>query len=161
MKTPQLPQFHFRKAFKRIRYFAFFGLVALAVWSVWAVTTIQTPSWSAPGPIAATSSCGTLAGPVNSLTTGSGTARFVCSGTPATGAFTVTTAGSDTPTFTLPAGQTSLGYVGHAAVDCSTEIVLTSSSAVQLSAGSYDLCIGYSVTQTTTFAAGTALSWST
>jgi hypothetical protein len=153
-----------KRFFRTARWPAAFALIALGTLAlVYAVTPLSTPSWTAPGPLAATAStcAGSLTGPVNTLPPGTGTARFDCGGTPSpAAAFTVSKAGADTPSFTLQPGQTSLGYVAQSATDCSTMIGLTNGIPVQLSTGSYDLCIGYTVSSSTTFAASAALSWS-
>lgn len=154
-----------QKFFRTVRPFRWVGLggfVALTIVSLaLATSTLTTPNWTAPGPVATTaSSCGgQLVGPINALSPGTGTARFDCGGSPAAAAFSVSSAGSDVPNFALQPGQTSLGIVNHATADCTSQLSLNSAQATTLPVGSYDICINYTVTSTTSFAA-TALTWS-
>ncbi|MBO0888767.1 hypothetical protein J2P12_06670, partial [Candidatus Bathyarchaeota archaeon] len=108
-----------------------------------AATTLNIPVTVIPAQAAVTSSaCGSLqlsGGP----NPGSGTLRYDCP--PSSGAFTVTTAGSDTPTFSPPSQITSVGYVSHSASDCSGSTTLTSGTTVVLgSTGEFDICAAYS-----------------
>ena len=123
-----------------------------------AVTTLSIPSTIIPSQNAVTSSaCGTLVlsgGPAP----GTGTLRYNCP--PSNGAFTVTTVGADTPTFSKPSQITSVGYVSHSAADCSGSTTLTSGTSTTLaSAGDFDVCAGYSCPTGCTIPAW-SLSWS-
>ena len=109
-----------------------------------AATTLTIPSTIIPSQAAVTTSaCGgtlTLSG---GPTPGSGTLRYTCP--PSSGAFTVTTTGTDTPSFSPPSQISSVGYVSHSASSCSGFTALTSGSSTVLAAtGDYDVCANYS-----------------
>src|SRR5438309_764350 len=75
-------------------------------------------------------------------------------------AFTITTTGTDTPTFSEPSQITSVGYVSHSASSCSGFTTLTSGSSTTLSAlGDNDICASYSCPTGCTIASWT-ISWS-
>jgi len=79
----------------------------------------------------------------NAPTPGSGTLRYYCS--PISGAFTVSNAGHDTPTFNAPSAIIGVGYISHSAGSCAGFTLLTSGSTVTLSStGDFDLCASYS-----------------
>lgn len=92
---------------------------------------------------------------------GSGTIRYDCPGTPsAVGAFTVTTIGTDTPTFTPPSQISTVGYVSHSASTCSGSTTITSGTGTSLAAtGDFDICASYSCPTGCTIAAWT-ITWS-
>src|SRR5216117_2794795 len=116
-----------------------------------AITTLNIPVTVIPSQNAVTSSaCG--------ATPGTGTLRYECP--PSSGAFTVTTVGSDTPTFSPPSQITSVGYVSHSATSCSGSSTLTSGTSTTLaSTGDFDICAGYSCPTGCTIATWT-FSWS-
>src|SRR5438132_8263106 len=109
-----------------------------------AITTLNIPVTVIPSQNALTSSAcsGTLTlsgGPAP----GSGTLRYICP--PSSGAFTVATSGTDTPSFSPPSQISSVGYVSHSASSCSGFTALTSGSSTVLAAtGDYDVCANYS-----------------
>jgi len=124
-----------------------------------ASTTLTIPSTVIPAQAAVTSSaCGGVLALSGGPNPGSGTLRYTCP--PSSGAFTVTTTGTDTPTFSEPSQITSVGYVSHSASSCSGFTTLTSGSSTTLSAiGDNDICASYSCPTGCTIASWT-ISWS-
>ena|ERR1700756_86242 len=119
------------------------GLAFLATAA--AVTTLNIPALTITAQAATTSSsCSGNIVLANAPTPGSGTLRYYCSSS--SGAFTVDTVGSDTPTFNPGSQITSVGIVDHSAGTCSGGFtVLTSGSAAVLSStGDFDVCANYS-----------------
>jgi hypothetical protein len=135
------------------------GLAFLATAA--AVTTLNIPAITITGQAASTSSaCSGNIVLANSPTPGSGTLRYYCS--TSSGAFTVNTIGSDTPTFNPDSQITSVGYVAHSAGTCSGGFTaLTSGSAAVLSStGDFDVCATYSCPTGCSLAAW-SFSWAT
>jgi len=124
-----------------------------------AITTLNIPVTVIPSQNAVTSSaCGGTLALSGGPTPGTGTLRYECP--PSSGAFTVTTVGSDTPTFSPPSQITSVGYVSHSATSCSGSTTLTSGTSTTLaSTGDFDICAGYSCPTGCTIATWT-FSWS-
>ena len=130
--------------------------VLMAGTLAYAVTTLTIPPVTVPATPTSSSCNGSLVqtGPISPV---SGTLRFNCSSS--NGAFTVNLSGFNTPTFTLPTGYTSLGYVAHSAIDCTSAIALSSGTAISLNSGDYDLCATYSVAPSGANLASFSLTW--
>ncbi|TMI47192.1 hypothetical protein E6H20_11095 [Candidatus Bathyarchaeota archaeon] len=124
-----------------------------------AITTLNIPSTIIPSQNAVTTSpCGGTLVLSGGPAPGTGTLRYTCPSS--SGAFTVTTVGSDTPTFNPPSEITSVGYVSHSASDCSGSTTLTSGTSTTLSStGGFDICAGYSCPTGCTIPAW-SFSWS-
>ena len=125
-----------------------------------AVTTLTIPPVTISAQAAVTSSpCGGVLALSGGPSPGSGTLRYNCP--PSSGAFAVTTTGSDTPTFTAPSQITSVGYVSHSATSCSGFKTVTSGSSTTLDVtGDYDICANYSCPTGCTIAQWT-FTWAT
>ena len=94
-----------------------------------------------PTAIASSACNGTLVEVGSPPSTTTGTLRFAC---PSAGAFTISTAGIGTPTFTLPTGYTNVGFTDHSSPDCGTFTNMVSGTPMNLSpTGDYDLCAAY------------------
>ena len=117
---------------------------ALFVSAAIATTTLTIPPTVITAQAAVTSSaCGGTLALSGGASPGSGTLRYNCP--PSSGAFTVTTTGSDTPTFSAPSQISSVGYVSHSASSCSGSTTITSGSTTILATtGEYDICASYS-----------------
>lgn len=80
-------------------------------------------------------------------------------------AFTVTTGGSDTPTYSLPTGTgvptgLSLGYVASTATSCNPYTSIAPGATITLSAGSYNYCVVYGTQTAATSIPSFTISWS-
>src|SRR3990172_1208212 len=116
--------------------------VLMAGTLAYAVTTLTIPTVTIPASPSSSPCNGNLV-QTNPIDPQSGTLRFEC---PANnGAFAMNLGGFNTPTFTLPAGYTGLGYVTHSAIDCTSATALSSGTAISLNSGDYDLCATYNV----------------
>ncbi len=106
--------------------------------------TLSLPAATISAQAAATTSvCNGILVVSGSPSAGSGTIRYICP--PSSGAFTVTTIGADSPTFTAPSQISTVGIVAHSAADCSGSTSITSGTGTSLSAtGDYDICASYS-----------------
>lgn len=123
-----------------------------------AATSLTIPATTIlAGTAVTTSTCGGTLALSGGPTPGSGTVRYNCP--PSSGAFTVTTAGSDTPTFNPPSQITAVGYVSHSASSCSGFTTLTSGSSTILVTGDYDVCADYSCPTGCTISSWT-ITWS-
>lgn len=107
---------------------------------------------------ATTSACGGTLVVSGVPPAGSGTIRYICP--PSSGAFTVNTIGTDTPTFTAPSQISAVGYIAHSASSCSGSTSIASGSSTSLTAtGDYDICANYSCPTGCTINSWT-LTWS-
>ena len=123
-----------------------------------AATSLTIPATTIlAGTAVTTSACGGTLALSGGPTPGSGTVRYNCP--PSSGAFTVTTAGSDSPTFNPPSQITAVGYVSHSASSCSGFTTLTSGSSTILVTGDYDVCANYSCPTGCTISSWT-ITWS-
>lgn len=125
-------------------------LLVSTIGVAYAVTTLFTqtfPAISATAP-AIKGNCATLTPNVSSVIAGtSGFIEFDCSGTApfgTTAAYTVNTAGTFTPTFTLPTGYTGLAVVGPKTCSSSPQTPITSGLPFTSVAGIADYCAQYS-----------------
>jgi hypothetical protein len=155
----ELKRLLFHSPYSRSLITIIFGLAFLATAA--AVTTLNIPALTITAQAASTSS--TCSGNIvlaNAPTPGSGTLRYYCSSS--SGAFTVDTIGSDTPTFNPDSQITSVGYVAHSAGTCFSGFTpLTSGSAAVLSStGDFDICADYSCPTGCSIAAW-SFSWAT
>jgi len=121
-----------------------FLLLLLGVFAVHAVLNLvlTIPSVVITPTAIASSACnGALVEIGSPPTTSTGILRFAC---PSAGAFTISTAGIATPTFTLSTGYTGIGFTAHSSPDCNTFTNLLSGTSMNLSpVGDYDLCASY------------------
>ena len=130
--------------------------VLMAGTLAYAVTTLTIPPVTIPASPTSSVCNGNLV-QTNPTPPGTGTLRFEC---PAdNGAFQVNLTGFNTPTFTLPAGYTGLGYVTHLATDCTNSVSLTLGIAISLNSGDYDLCATYFVAPSGATLASFSLTW--
>lgn len=150
---------------RRLRLSLAVSLVVLlvAIVYVYAAFTQSFPSVTTPaGSVTFTTTCPTLIvdSPVSPV---AGSIRFNCgpAGVSSVAAFTVPSpGGSDTSTFTLPAGYTGLTAVAHTTGACTAGVAITSGTSAVLSAGTYDYCAGYAGQPSTGGSlAGFSIAW--
>ncbi|HEX4920644.1 MAG TPA: hypothetical protein VFV92_07880 [Candidatus Bathyarchaeia archaeon] len=142
-----------KRVFRRYQWPVFFLIVAVSIASVYAWMDISQTVPASP-PIqaqAATTSSLCLTGGTSltwgnttatstSLLPPSGPAVLYCSGGPA---FTVTKAGSDTPTFALPGPATSLGYASSPG-GCSSPVNISTGIGLTFpTTGTFYYCVDY------------------
>src|SRR5438094_8507617 len=93
-----------------------------------AITTLNIPVTVIPSQNAVTSSaCGGTLALSGGPTPATGTLRYECP--PSSGAFTVTTVGSDAPTFSPPYQITTVWFDSHSATSCSGSSTPTSATS--------------------------------
>lgn len=152
-----------RKNFLRYAYVKPLLVIMIGVVFVGAAVaaslTLTIPSVTILAQAAATSSaCGGTLVVSGVPPAGSGTIRYICP--PSSGAFTVNTIGTDTPTFTAPSQISTVGYVAHSASSCSGSTSITSGTATSFTAtGDDDICANYSCPSGCTITSWT-LTWS-
>ncbi len=129
--------------------------------TVYAVLFIHTVPSVTVTPPALSTSCAsaTLIASPASITAGSaGTVTLQC---PGNAAVFTSTGGTGTPSFSLPAGYTSLTIASFVATTspCTAGTALTSNSAVLVPAGSYEYCVSYTAPVSGTIPSFT-IAWS-
>ena len=132
--------------------------VLMAGTLAYALTSLTIPQVTIPAASAQTnSSCSTLPQP-SGITPITGTLRFNCN--PTSGAFTVTSTGTNTPNYALPSGYMGLGFISHSALNCNAATALSPGTPIILSnTGDFDLCATYTVAATGETLASFSFTW--